>query len=239
MNEALEPTSPEAPAASESTLPAFPARIVQTFFSPGDLTAALAKRPAWAAALVLGAVLVVAQTVLIPADVWQEMFRETMLQQGRELPANFNMGGTVMRVSSVIGGAVMYPLMALLFAGLTSLVFAFILGDEGRFTQYLSVLSHAWLIPSLVGLALVPLKIAQHNPQLTLNLGTFFFFLPKGYFLKLLTMLDLSQAWAWLVVAQGAHAIDSRRSFGSAATGLMILFVAIAALFAIWVPLPG
>jgi hypothetical protein len=119
------------------------------------------------------------------------------------------------------------------------LIFAFVLGDEGRYTQYLSVLSHAWLIPAIVGFALLPLKISQENPQFTLNLGTFLFFLPKGYLLKVFTMLDLSQAWAWLIIAQGAHAIDPRRSFGSAAAILMALFVAIAMLFAIWVPMPG
>ena len=87
--------------------------------------------------------------------------------------------------------------------------------------QYLSVLSHAWLIPALVGLALVPLRISQGDPQLTLNVGTFFFFLPEGYLLRFLSLLDLSQIWAFLVVAQGAHAIDSRRSFGSAAAVLL------------------
>lgn len=220
-------------------LPSFPTRVIQTFFSPGDLTAALAKNPAWAAALVLGAILVIGQTALIPADVWNAMFRETMLRQGREMPAGFGAAGTFMRVSAVIGGGIGYFLMTLLFAGLTTLIFAFILGDEGRFKQYLAVMAHAWLIPAVVGFALLPLKISQQNPQFTLNLGTFFFFVPEGYFLKVLTMLDLSQAWSWLILAQGAHAIAPRRSFASAATVLMVLFVAMAMLFAIWVPMPG
>ena len=230
-----EPAAPEGP----PPLPPFPKRVVQTFFSPGDLTEALAKHPAWGAALILGAILVVGQTVLIPAEVWDVMFRETMLRQGREMPAGFGAAGTFMRISAVVGGAIGFFLMTLLFAGLTTLIFAFVMGDEGKFRQYLAVMAHAWLIPAIVGFALLPLKISQQNPQFTLNLGTFFFFLPEGYFLKVLTMLDLSQAWAWLVLAQGAHAIDSRRSFGSAATILMVLFVAMAMLFAIWVPMPG
>ena len=226
-------------AESAPALPSFPRRVIQVFFSPGDLTAALAKNPAWAAALVLGAVLVLGQTALIPAEVWETMFRETMLQQGREMPAGFGAGGTFMRISAVVGGGIGYVAMTLLFAGITTLVFAFVLGDEGKFRQYLSILAHAWLIPAVVGFALLPLKISQENPQFTLNLGSFFFFLPKGYLLKVLTMLDLSQAWAWLVLAQGAHAIDPRRSFGSAATVLMVLFLALALLLAIWVPMPG
>jgi len=230
----IEEVSPE----SAPALPSFPQRIFQVFFSPGDLTSALARNPAWAAALILGAILVIGQTVLIPVEVWENMFRETMLQQGREMPEGFG-GGTFMRVSAVVGGAIGFFVVTLIFAGLTTLIFAFIMGDEGKFTQYLSIMAHAWLIPALVGLALVPLKISQGNPQFTLNLGTFFFFLPEGYLLKVFTMLDLSQAWAWLVLAQGAHAIDSRRTFGSAATVLMALFVVMAMVFAIWAPMPG
>jgi hypothetical protein len=243
MSNAEEPTnesaSPEPTPEAGPPLPSFPARVIQTFFSPGDLTVALAKNPAWGAALFVGAVLLIGQTALIPAEVWEGMFRETMLRQGQEMPANFGSAGTFMRISAVVGGGIGYLLMTLLFAGLTTLIFAFILGDEGKFRQYLAIMAHAWLIPAVIGFALLPLKISQENPQFTLNLGTFFFFLPEGYFLKVLTMLDLSQAWAWLVLAQGAHAIAPRRSFGSAATILMVLMVAMAMLFAIWVPMPG
>lgn len=220
-------------------LPSFPKRVFQVFFSPGDLTEALAKKPAWGAALLLGMVLILAQTALIPAEVFDTMMRETLLQQGREMPANFAIGGTVMRVSALVGGTLGFAVMALLFAGVTTLIFAFILGDEGRFTQYLAVLAHAFLIPAVVGFVLLPLKISQENPQFTLNLGSFFFFIPKGYLLKVLTMLDLSSMWAWLVIAQGAHAIAPRRSFASATTVLMILFVALAMIFATFAPMPG
>ena len=77
----------------------------------------------------------------------------------------------VMRISAVVAGPIMYCVMAFLFAGVATLVFSFILGDEGRYRQYLAVMSHAMLIPSFIGLLLVPLRIAEQNPQLTLNLG--------------------------------------------------------------------
>ena len=221
------------------SLPSFPTRVIQAVFSPGDLTDALAKNPAWAAAFLFGAALIIGQTLLIPAEVWDTMFRETMLRQGREMPASFGAAGTIMRISAVVGGGIGYLLITLLCAGVTTLVFAFVMGDEGRFRQYFAVLVHAWLIPAIIGFALLPLKITQENPQFTLNVGTFFFFVPDGYVLKVLTMMDLSQAWAWLILAQGAHAIDPRRSFASAATILMVLFVALSMLIAIWAPMPG
>lgn len=223
-------------AAEGPALRPFPARVVQTFFDPGALTEALALRPAWAAAVIFGAILVVGQILLIPAEVWEAMMRETLLRQGREMPEGFAMGGSVMKISTLVFGTLGYFLMTFLLTGIVTLVFAFVMGDEGKYRQYLAVLGHAWLIPGLVGFALLPLKIAQQDPQLTLNLGTFLYFLDEGYVARVAKMLDFSQAWAWLVVAQGAHAIHPRRSFAGAAAVVMVVFVITALFFAL---IPG
>jgi hypothetical protein len=88
------------------------------------------------------------------------------------------------------------------------------------------------LIALLVGLLLTPLRISTGNAQFTLNMASFAFFLPEGYFLNVLQALDLTQIWSTLVIAQGAHAIDKRRSFKSAATILMVILVSFAMLIA-------
>jgi hypothetical protein len=227
---------PVAAPAVEAPLRPLPARVVQTFFDPGALTEALARHPAWAAVVLLGAVLVVGQTLLIPAEVWEAMMRETLLRQGREMPEGFSMGGNVMRISAVTFGGLGYFFVTFLFAGIVTVVFAFLMGDEGKYRQYLAMVGHAWLIPGFVGLLLLPLKISQQDPQLTLNLGTFLFFLEGGYLSRVAKMLDFSQAWAWLVVAQGAHAVFPRRTFKSAVAVVMTLFVVVALLFAL---IPG
>lgn len=213
----------------------FPKRIVEVFFSPGRLVEALARHPFWAAALVLGAVIAIVQVLVIPAHVWDAMIREQMMARGQDASA-FPGSNSLVRIAALVGGTFFYFVMALLTAGIVTVVFAFVLGDEGRFKQYFSIMTHALLIPAIVGLALLPLKIAQSDLRLTLNVGTFLFFLPKGYLLKWATMMDLSMLWAWLVVAQGAHAVDPRRSFGSAAGVTMGIFVVISALLAL---LPG
>jgi len=230
--------TPEQEAAAEEAAPAppFHKRVLDVFFSPGRVMEALARNPVWAAALLLGAALVVLQTFLIPAEVWEAVFKEAALQRGQELPEGFAMGGPFMRISAVAGGGIGWIVFSFAMAGITTLVFAFVLGDEGRYRQYLSVMAHAWLIPALVGLVLVPLRIAESNPQLTLNLGSFFFFLPDGYLLKVLTMLDLSQLWAWLVIAQGVHAIEPRRSVKSGALILLAMALAMAMIFAPFAP---
>ncbi len=220
--------------ASEVPLPSFPRRVVDTFVAPGRLGDALRDHPVWVAALLTGMVLAVLQMALIPADVWAAMMREMALQGGAKVPEGDAMVG-ITRIFSVGGAAVGYLIFVPLMAGLLAVLFAFILGDEGSFKQYLAVVAHAQIIPTLFGLLTVPLKIVEKDPRATLSLGTFFYFLPDGYWHRVFSMLDLTQLWAWLVVAAGVHAIDSRRSFKSAATLLIVLQVCIALIFAIFI----
>ncbi len=206
-------------------------RAVDVFLSPVRLTQELAERPVWVGALLLGAALVVLQIGLIPAEVWDAVFRRLLLDRG-QAPPDGGFGGGIMRVWSVVGGSVAWVLMAFFLAGLVTLLFAFVLGDEGRYRQYLAVLTHAWLIPAAVGLTLVPLRISLQDPQLVLSVGTFFPFLGGGYVADVLGFLDLAQIWGLLVLAQGAHAIEPRRSFGSAAALLLTVNVLVAMVLA-------
>lgn len=230
-------TDPGASAEAESpTLPPFWKRALDTFFSPGVMAEAVATRPTWLVPLLVGGLLVALQTYLIPADVWEAAFRQNMLAQGRDMPEGFAMSGNVLRISSVIGGALAWFVMTFLLAGIVTLIFAFFLGDEGRYRQYLSVMAHAWLIPASLGLLLVPLRIAQGNPQLNLSLATFLYFLEPGYLKGVLTVLDLTQLWGWAVVAQGVHTIDRRRSFGSAFAVLFGIVLVIALVMGRFIP---
>lgn len=231
----MDATQPPAPDTTPK-LPSFPRRFMDVFVSPGALAEALAKRPAWAVALVVGALLVVLQQMLIPVEVWEAAFRTSALERGQEMPEEFAMSGNLLRLGGLIGGVVFWFLFAFAMTGLVTLVFAFVLGDEGRYVQYLSVLSHAWLIPAVIGLLLLPLRISQQDPQLNLSVANFFFWMDGGYLYRVMRMLDLSQLWAWAVVAQGAHAIDPRRSFGSALGVLLVFSLIMALVFALFIP---
>lgn len=211
---------------SENVLPSLPARFAAVFFSPGRLVEQLARNPRWVGALLLGAVLVALSVSLIPAEIMMEANRQAAMERGRDLP---EMGDRVLRIMRIVTPILTFVatlLITAFMAGLYALVFAFVLGDEGRYVQYLAVVAHANLIAVVFGLLLTPLRISTGDPQLTLNLGTFLLFLPDGYVLSVLRYLDLTQIWSTLVIAQGAHAIDRRRSFGSAAgAGLSIILV--------------
>jgi hypothetical protein len=225
-------SSQTADAQPQTRLSALPMRVVEVFFSPGKLMAALAEHPVWAGALIVGIVLSLAQMLAIPAEVWQAMFREQMLARGQD-PNAMQGAASIMRVTALVGGLIGYPLMVLITAGLTTLVFSFILGDEGRFKQYLAVTAHGMLVALVLGLLLVPLKIAQNDMRATLNLGTFLFFLKEGYVYRWAKLFDFSSVWSWLLVAQGAVAIGRRRSFGSAAVVVMVIFMIFISLIAL------
>jgi hypothetical protein len=46
-------------------------------------------------------------------------------------------------------------------------------GDRGRYVQYLAVVSHVLIIGAVGGLLLVPLRLFQQDPSLSLSPGAF------------------------------------------------------------------
>jgi hypothetical protein len=219
-----------------SGLPSLPRRLLAVFFSPGDLVERLAREPRWLTALLAAAFLIGLSVALIPVDIFIEMNREAAMERGAELPEMGERARNFMRFVIPVGSVLTTLLITGVLASVYTVVFAFLLGDEGRFVQYLAVLSHAFFIPALFGLLLTPLRVSTGDPQLTLNLASFFFFLPDGYLFKVLKVFDLTQIWSTLVIAQGAHAIDRRRSFTSAAAILLVIFTAMALVVARFMP---
>jgi len=210
------------------TIPGIHRRFLDTFFSPAKMNAYLVAKPRWVMALVLSAALMSLQVALIPSEVWEGLMREQVLARGgTPFPMPDRVTGW-MNILTVVGVALSTSIAIPIGAGVLTGIFAFVLGDEGSYRQYLAVTAHSFFIPALVGLLIIPLKIATQDPQLTLNLGSFFFFLPSGYWLGVLTAMDLTQIWSSLVIAQGAHCIDRSRSFRSAVVILLSLMLAMA-----------
>jgi hypothetical protein len=67
--------------------------------------------------------------------------------------------------------------------------------------------------------------IQTQNLELRLSVDVFIAgFFEDGFVRNVAKLLDLTVIWSILVIAQGAHAIDRRRSFASAATMMLALF---------------
>jgi hypothetical protein len=195
---------------------------------------ALRDKPVWFGALAVSAAVLFLSTVFIPTDVWIEFSRAQIIESGQEVPAGFEAGGALVRIVSVIVGPIAFFVMAFIISGVITLIFSIILGDEGRYSQYLTVMAHASIISSTGALLLLPLKLAQGDPSVTLNVGTFAFFLEEGYLYRVLKMIDLFGLWSFAVMAVGVSKIDPRRGFGSALTVFMLLAVGMALLFGLF-----
>ena len=218
------------------TIPGIHRRFVDTFFSPSKMNAYLAAEPRWVVALVVSVALMGLQVALIPSEVWESLIREQSLAQGGTPLPMPDWVTDWMGILAAVGAAMTTAIAIPIGAGFLTVIFAFVLGDEGSYRQYLAVTAHSFFIPALVGLLITPLKIATQDPQLTLNLGSFFFFLPSGYWLGVLTAMDLTQIWSSLVIAQGAHCIDRSRSFRSAVVILLSLMLAMALIVGRFMP---
>jgi len=209
-------------------LPPLHVRLLWVFVSPGQLMDRLAETPRWLAALLVSAGVVGLSMALTPPELMLEVQRQAAIERGADFPEMSENAINTMRVVIPVASLLSTIVFSFVFAGVYTVIFAFLLGDEGRYAQYLAAVSHAWFIAALFGLLVTPLRIATGDPQYTLNLASFLFFLPDGYFYNVFRALDLTQIWSTLVIAQGVHAIDRRRSFKSAAVVLLLILLAFA-----------
>ena len=214
-------------------IPSLPKRLLDAIVSPGRMATAVAENPRWLGAMLVCATLLALSIAVLPWELFEEMQRRVLLESGRpapEIPENLR---TALRIGSIVGGGVAFLILSFFGAAVSTFIYAFVLGDEGTYRQYLAVGVHAAIIPTIVGLLLAPLRIVAGDPRLTVNLATFMPFLPDGYLLGVLTALDFSRIWSAIVAAQGIHAIDRRRSVTSAAR-IQLSIVLVIALIAGW-----
>ena len=70
-----------------ANVPPLPKRLLQVFFSPGELYAALKDNPVWFGAMAVCAILVGFAMALIPTELWVDMARANMIESGQQVPA--------------------------------------------------------------------------------------------------------------------------------------------------------
>jgi len=207
-------------------LPPLWRRVIDLFFSPGELFERLAANPKWLGALLLGAAVTALSVILIPAELFEDMMRAQFAESGQESPVDPAQMATWAKVGGSVLGPVSQVVFGLIVAGLTTLVFALVLGDRGKFRQYFAATMHAFLIPVIAGLAITPLRIASGDIQLILSPGNALRgMLPDGYLLDVLSSIDIFSVWMFALLAIAVGKIEPRRSFGSAFAIFMVLVI--------------
>jgi len=228
MNDTAEVTEP---------LPGLPRRLFDTFFSPTKMADAVAREPKWFAALLVSALIVGLSTALLPPELMAEVQRRAALARGVTPPPLTPRTLEFIRWFGVVASTLVIFVIGFVMSGIYTLIFAFVLGDEGRYRQYLAMFAHAMIIPALLSLALVPLRIQTRDPQFALSVGSFLgTFMEPGYLLNVFRFMDLTQLWSTAVIACGAHAIDRRRSFVSAFATMLLVTLAFALVVANFLP---
>jgi hypothetical protein len=214
-------------------------RIGDVFASPVRLGDTLRDHPLWGGALVLGAVVAGITAGFLP----QQAF-ETIVNSGAIGSSETSVAPStilkVMRWGALLGSPLMSVVITLVIGGGSALLFAGILGDEGRFKQHLALAAHANLIVAAGGLLSLGLILVAGDFRAAITVGTFFRpLIPAGYALRVLEQLSPFGLWALLVLAVGVSRFDPDRSWISAGLWLITLRLLLALGFGLIPPPPG
>ena len=178
-------------------------------------------------------------TALLPA----EAFEATVSQleaAGGDLPISREALLRLMRLVPIVFAPIMTIVMILIIGGVSALIFAGILGDEGRFKQHLALAAHSSLIVGLGGFFSLALIILAGDLMAGLTLANFFRpFMDEGYPLRVLQQLSPIGLWALAVLAIGVSRLDPERGWLSAVIWLLVLRVMLALLLGLIPTQPG
>jgi hypothetical protein len=212
--------------------------VLQVFIAPAKLFDALAVTPRWigAALVVIGLGLVV--QALIPV----ELIREMALS-GLPPDATAEQVSAVdqfMGVSNVIRwvATVIVPVLLMLFvSGFILLVWNAILGGEQRFSAVLACTAHSYIVWAAGGLVTLPLLLARQDLRTTLSLHLLTPFLESSsYSYRFLAGLNLFGIWTMILLGIAVSRLYPKVSAGSACTVMILAYVVMKAITAIFAP---
>ena len=209
--------------ASPQPLPGLPRRVLAVFVSPGDLFDRLREQPAWGVMMLVLVVLNVVMMFLLPAELFEEQIRRSVGEAGMG-EDEIALAVTIGRYAGIAMAGVMGAVGSFIIAGVLFFVFATLMGDKGRFRQYLSVVVHALVVSSVGALLQVPLKRNAGDMELVLSLGTFAPFLDEGFFLYFLNGIGLFGIWCAMLMAIGVTRVQPGRGWGGAFSVVMVLY---------------
>ncbi len=203
--------------------PNFLNRLWMVFVQPTRLFEALGKNPAWFPMTLFVAVGMGAVFTLVPPEVW-----EAQIAAGGVSGADLDDAAAGARIAAPIGTLLAFLVIPLVISAFTYMILVFLRGDNARFKQHLSVISHVGIV-GLAGSAVhLPLWIRTASFETTLSIGTFFPFLSDGFLFAFLTELQLFYLWMGVAAGIGLAALDPQRSAGSTVAIMLVIQVILA-----------
>jgi hypothetical protein len=210
-----------------------PRRVVDTFFSPGELFSRFGPDAPWGATLLIATLLSAAAFLLIPTELVVEQARERMAAQPGAAGADPAAMAGFLRAVMIGGNLVAVPLMTILVAGVLVLVFRVFMDGEAGYRQYLAVASHVAIVGAVGTAVTVPLMVATGNLQHQLSLALLAPMLETDTFaFRFLNGMNVFVLWQVALYAVAAGVMNREVATGKAAAVLFAVYAAIVAAIA-------
>lgn len=213
-------------------------RATGVFYQPRAVMNAVAGNPTWVAPLLLVLGLGVLTAFLIPEEIMEQSTRKMLSKMpggaaaAAELDSEDFSPTSVTNLLSIVFTTIITGLLIALW-GL--LLFRGILGGEGRFKQYFSMVLITGVIASVGGLVSIPLQIQSGDLFAFLSVGTLLPFLGEGFFRTWMSAISLFTIWQCIALGIGATCIDKDLGRVGATLAFLLPFVAIAMMgSAVW-----
>ena len=213
-------------------------RATGVFHQPRAVMNAVAGNPTWVGPLLLVLGLGLLTAFLIPEEVMEQSTRKMLSKvpgggaAAAEMDSQDFSPTNVTNLLSIVFTTIITGLLIALW-GL--LLFRGILGGEGRFKQYFSMVLISGVIASVGALVSIPLQIQSGDLFAFLSVGTLLPFLGEGFFRTWMNAISLFTIWQCIVLGIGATCIDKDLGRVGATLAFLLPFVAIAMMgSAVW-----
>ncbi|HEX2944593.1 MAG TPA: YIP1 family protein [Clostridia bacterium] len=195
-------------------------RLLWVFTSPGKLMASLAEKPKVLFTLILCAI-PLDLLYFLQMPLYKDLLRNAAIAQSQSsymqslgvemTPEMIEATLPTSVMTGLIGGPIGTIIMMLLTTLICFAIFR-IMGGEGKFKAYLSVVSHASVISALYTLLLIPISYATGSLNMTSSLTSLATLVsmdavgPVIY--GILSSLDIFKIWYYVVAAIGMAAVS-------------------------------
>jgi hypothetical protein len=213
------------PAADDTTPRPLLQRVSETFLAPTRLVPELRGGTRWLDVLVISTVIAILSVYLLPQEFFVEQMSDAVTRRGDPVeitstPAEVARWG---RYLGMLTALVAHPLFALALAGLLTLLFGVLARGSLTFPVSLAMASHAFLIPALGSLLLVPLQRLTGNADATFTPGALIS--GDSFLFHALSGFDLFTVWMLVVLAVWVGGLEPRIGRVRAAAVLLGLYL--------------
>lgn len=206
-------------------------RATGVFHQPRAVMTAVSGNPTWVGPLLLVLGLSVLTAFLIPDEVMEQSTRNMLSKvpggdaAAAELDSQDFSATSLTNLLSIVFTTVITGLLIALW-GL--LLFRGILGGEGGFKQYFSMVLISGVISSVGALVSIPFQVQSGDLFAFVSVGTLLPFLGEGFFRTWMSAISLFTIWQCIVLGIGATCIDKELGRVGATLAFLLPFVAIA-----------